>query len=94
MHGSRVQAKTLTSTGALVAQRAAVHGVYYVGGASAGAVVIRDGGASGTIILDIKTPASATWTHYVKVPKDGVLALKDVHVTLTNATSATVFYST
>lgn len=92
-----VSAKTITSTGyvtgsASLAAPARVKGVYYVAGSSAGSIVLKDGGASGTTLMTIATPASATATEYVAVPSSGVRFPTDVHATLTNVTSLTVFH--
>jgi hypothetical protein len=45
-------------------------------------------------LLEIATPAGATITDNVMVPCDGVLFGSDIYLTITNATSVTVFYST
>lgn len=87
-----VKAKTLTATGAMEVGRARLRGLYFVAGATAGSIVIKDGGASGATILDVRTPASATATGSIFVPAEGVLSTADPYVVLTEATSATVFY--
>lgn len=89
-----VKAKTVTGTGALAvgASRTRIRAIYYVAGASAGSVSIKDGGASGTEILNIATPAGVTLTGSVDIPGNGILSSEDPYVTLTNITSVTVFY--
>lgn len=89
---NNVQAVTLTSTNTAVSSRCRIKAIYYVAAASAGSVVIKDGGASGTTILNIATPASATATDNVFVPDGGILCSTDAHATITNVTSVTIFY--
>lgn len=86
-----VKASTITATGSVVAARQRVKGLYLVAGASAGSVVLKDGGSGGTTKLNIATPASSSDV-YVFVPGDGVLFETNVHATLSNVTSLTVFY--
>jgi hypothetical protein len=86
-----VHAVTVTATGEAYGGRARLKGVYYVNPASAGSIVIRDGGASGTVRLDIATPAVAGQSDLM-IPDDGILHSDDMHVTLTNITSCTLIY--
>lgn len=72
--------------------RARVKGVYIECGASAGSLVIKDGGSDGKTVATIRTPASATQIVYFLLPGEGILCETSVYGTLTNATSATVFY--
>lgn len=89
----------LTSTGQFTNQATAniggarVKGVYVVHGASAGSVVFRDGGASGSTKMTINTVASATIATYLPLPGEGVLFRSDIHGTITNAASVTLFYA-
>ena len=88
-----VKSVTLTSSDTAVAYRSRVKAVYYVAGASAGSVIVKDGGSSGTTVLSIATPASATGTHYLLMPGEGVLCLTDIYVAITNATSVMIVYA-
>lgn len=82
----------VTSTGTLIAAGpATVVGLHYCGGASAGSIVLKDGGGSGTTKLTIQTPASAAAGVYIDL-KGGILFGTDVHATLTQAVSCTVIY--
>ncbi len=90
-------AKTITSTGFVTgsssnAQPARVKTIYYVASGTAGSIVLKDGGSSGTTLMTIATPASATATEVVYIPEGGVRFRTDVHATLTNVTSVTVFH--
>ena len=74
--------------------RTRVYGVYYTNTATSGDLVIRDGGASGTIKLKIRSPGVAD-SYQVDVPGDGILFKNDVYVGFTTEqiTSCTVFHS-
>ena len=87
-----VRALTATATGAMGVGRTRLRGLYYVASATAGSIVIKDGGAFGAVLLEIATPASATAANNVVVPAEGVLSTADPYIVVTNATSATVFY--
>jgi len=86
-----IHAVTITSTGTAYGGRARLKGVYYVCTATAGSIVIRDGGASGTVRLNLATPAVASQSDLM-IPDDGILHSTDMHVTLTNVTSCTLLY--
>lgn len=80
-----VKAAYVSATGTVFAGRTRLRGVLVVPGASAGSVVIRDGGGSGTTVLNITTVAAGT-PFNVLIPADGVLFTTDIHATLSNAT--------
>ncbi len=91
-----VKAKTMTSTAAtgIGTPRARIKAIYYVPGGTVGSVSFKDGGASGTELINLATPASTTGTGamYVLIPFDGVRFEADPYLTLTNVTSVTFFY--
>jgi len=88
----------LTATGQFTNQtptaliRTRVKAVYIIPSATAGSVVFKNGGASGTTVMTLNTVASATEPTYVLFPGEGVLFTTNVHGTLTNVTSVTIFY--
>ena len=91
--------KPLESTGNFVdqnnnaIQRARVKTIYAVNGASAGSVVIREGGASGTILMTVNTAASSTAGYtIIPLPGEGILCESGLHGTVTNTTSITLIY--
>jgi hypothetical protein len=49
-----------TSTGTVFSGPARVLSIHAIAGGSAGSIVIKDGGASGTTLIDLDTPASST----------------------------------
>jgi hypothetical protein len=92
--------KPLTATGNFKAQnngdisRTRIKAIYAVNGGSAGSVVIREGGAAGNIIATINTSTSSTAGYtIIPIPGQGVLCKEgDLHGTVTDVTSVTVFY--
>lgn len=58
--------------------------------ATAGSVLLKDGGSGGTTLINIDTPA-AVGTYNVFVPGEGVRFRTDVYATLTNC-KVSIFY--
>lgn len=85
-----VSAVSRTTTGAAGVGPARVRAVYYVSTAVAGKVEIRDGGAGGTLLVDLTTPALLGATH-ILLPANGVRFFSDPYITLTNVTAVTIF---
>ena len=89
---SEIGAKTLTSTGTIQSGRTRLLSIYYVGHASARTLTFKDGGGSGTQKLVITTPAGSAADQYqINMPLDGILFKTDMHLTISNVTSVTVF---
>ncbi len=88
----------LTTTGQFTNQtptalaRTRVKAVYMVPSATAGSVVFKDGGSGGTTLITLNTVASATQPTYLIFPGEGVLFSTNIHGTVTNVTSVTIFY--
>ena len=82
------------STGSVYAGRTRVKGFSICATASiAGTLLLRDGGASGTVLIEIDIPSNSNPnSFYVAVPQEGVLFETDVYATLTNIASVTLFY--
>lgn len=72
--------------------RCRVKAVYIVPTATAGSLVLRDGGSGGTIKATINTVASATQPTYMLLPGEGLLFQTAVFGTVTNLGSAIIFY--
>ena len=85
-----VKAKSLSTSDSIYGDRTRVKGLVITPGGSAGSVILKDGGTSGTTILTINTVANGE-TFNVLIPGEGVLFSTDVYATLSNAT-VTVFY--
>lgn len=72
--------------------RTRVRGVYYLAGATAGTMVLHDGGSGGDPLIAISTPADASVAHYIDLPGEGVLFETDVYLNIANAAGVTIFY--
>jgi len=79
--------------------RTRIKGVYYVGTGTAGSIKANLNSATGTLLLQIDTPASATANQYVLMPSGilmggsnalGPLTMDIGLVTLTNVTFSTI----
>ena len=86
-----ILATSLAASGTAFGGRARVRGALIEPSGSAGSVVFKDGGASGTTKFTVNTSANGE-TFSVVIPADGVLFATDVYVALTNA-KVTVFYA-
>jgi len=79
------------ATGTLVSGRNRLKGYQCVSGGTAGDVIVRDGGASGTIRLQF-TISTNLVAFGMPVPGEGILYYTDMHVTLPAGAKITVFY--
>lgn len=86
-----VKSNVATSSNTVVGGPARVRSIYYTANASAGSIVVKDGGSSGAAVITIATPASGYGS--IVIPADGILCGSNVYVALTNIASATIFYS-
>jgi len=73
--------------------RVRVRAVYIVPSGTAGSVVLKDGGSSGSARLTLNTVASATQPTYLLLPGEGMLFSSDVYAAVTSIGSVMVFYS-
>jgi hypothetical protein len=85
-----IQTAVVAATGTAYAGRTRVRGLLVIPGASAGSVVLRDGGSSGVTKFSIATSANGE-PFSVVIPANGVLFNTDVHATVSNA-AVTVMY--
>jgi hypothetical protein len=88
---SDVKAKKITATGALAVGPARIKGLSFVQPGTPGSIVVRDGGATGAVLLDLDL--TSTSTSYIDLPHDGIRSVADPHLTLTVVTSVTVIYA-
>jgi hypothetical protein len=75
----------------MVSGRNRLKGAVLTATATAGSVVFKDGGASGTTLLTLNTPAVADF-HDIIIPGEGILFGTDIYVAVTNVSSVTIFY--
>lgn len=86
-----VKAVSLAASGAVSTYRARLRSLVIEPGASAGSVIMKDGGASGTPVMTLNTTAGGE-TFNILIPAEGVLFLTDIYATLSN-TKVTAFYA-
>jgi hypothetical protein len=79
------------ATATVVAYRTRVRAYHCISGGTAGDVIFRDGGASGTILLQFNI-ATGTQPINMLIPGEGILFGTNVHVTLPATAKITVFY--
>ena len=90
---SDLKSTRLTATGAIFAGPGRLKALSWVSGASAGTIQVRDGGASGTVICTIDTPAGATLSGSIGLPENGMRCETDIYITLTNVGFCTAWYA-
>lgn len=87
-----VKSAHVEATGTMVSGRVRVKGYQCLSGGTAGDIIFRDGGASGTIRLQFNIPNNTNNPFANLIPGEGILFTTDVHVTLPTAAKITVFY--
>ena len=92
MSRSDVFAVTKTADATVYAGRARVRQIQVVtAGSGSPQVVLKDGGSSGTTLLDVAFGTSSTFS--VNIPDNGILFETDVYQDLTACASVTVVMS-
>lgn len=79
-------------TGTMVTQRTRLRGYQCLSGGTAGDIIFRDGGATGTEKLRFNIPANTNNPFANLIPGEGILFTTNIHVTLPTAAKVTVFY--
>ena len=89
-----VKSVHLNASGSAVSYATRVKGFSICATAStAGTLLLKDGGSSGTTLLEIDIPSNSNPnSFYVLVPGEGVRCYTSIYATLTNIASVTVFY--
>ena len=91
MQQTDVKAQHVEATGTVVSNRTRVKGYQCISGGTAGDVIFRDGGSSGTIRLQFNI-GTGTQPIGLSIPGEGILFNTDVHVTLPTSAKITAFY--
>jgi hypothetical protein len=90
-----VKAAHVEATGTVVSGRNRLKAYHCISGGTAGDVIFRDGGASGTIRLQFNI-GTGTQPVSLLIPGEGILFATDIHVTLPgtapNVAKLTTFY--
>ena len=79
------------ATGTMVTGRNRLKAYQCVSGGTAGEIIFRDDGASGTVRLRFNI-GTGTQPISLLVPGEGILFYTDIHVTLPASAKATIFY--
>ena len=87
-----VKSAHIEATGTMVSGRTRIKGYQCLSGGTAGDVIFRDGGASGTIRLQFNVPGNTNNPFSNLIPGEGILFYTDVHVTVPASAKITVFY--
>ena len=86
-----VKAVHITGDGSVLGYRARIKGIQITGDGTAGDVILKDGGATGTTKLVIAVTTSLV-PFYISVPGEGILFDTNVYADVPGASSITVFY--
>jgi len=86
-----VKAAHVEATGTVVSGRNRLKAYHCISGGTAGDVIYRDGGASGTVRLQFNI-GTGTQPVSLLIPGEGILFSTDVHVTLPTTAKITTFY--
>lgn len=87
-----VKSTHLTASGSVSSARARVKSVSYRGTGTAGYIRFRDGGSTGTILVELDVGPSDTFTIYVLIPAEGVLASTSIYAEMSNVAAMTTFW--
>lgn len=79
------------TTGTVATGAFYVKGYHCISGGTAGDVIFRDGGASGTIVFQFNI-GTGTQPIVLSLPAAGLLFETDIHVTLPASAKVTTFY--
>ena len=86
-----VKSAHIEATGTMVSGRNRLKAYHCISGGTAGDVIFRDGGASGTIRLQFNI-GTGTQPVPLSIPGEGILFDTDIHVTLPATAKITMFY--
>ena len=87
-----VKSSHVEATGTVVSGRNRLKGYQCLSGGTAGDIIFRDGGASGTIRLQFNVPANTNNPFANLIPGEGILFTTSIHVTLPTSAKVTIFY--
>ena len=87
-----VKSAHIETTGTIVSGRVRLKGYQCLSGGTAGDIIFRDGGASGTIRLQFNIPNNTNNPFANLIPGEGILFTTDIHATLATGAKVTVFY--
>jgi hypothetical protein len=86
-----VKSVHIEATGTMVSGRNRLKGYHCISGGTAGDVIFRNGGASGTVLLQFNI-GTGTQPITMPIPGEGILFATSIHVTLPATAKITVYY--
>jgi hypothetical protein len=89
---SDLQSTYRNTDGYIFTGRTRVKAIYVSPDTGVGSIVIRDGGAGGTVLYKIDVPAGSS-AIYMSLPEDGILFKDGAYADLTTVISATFFWA-
>jgi hypothetical protein len=92
MDAVTVRSVHLDATGTVFTGASYLRSICCLGAATAGHLVFRDGGASGTVLLEVSVPGNANNVVNIEIPGPGILFATDCHVTMPTGYHTTSFY--
>jgi hypothetical protein len=81
----------LDATGTIYAGATNLAGYQVAPGGTAGEIIFRDGGASGTVRLRVNIPVTPLTPISTLIPGNGIRFTTNIHVTLPTAAAVTIF---
>lgn len=79
------------ATGVIYAGPTNLAGYQIAPGGTAGEIIFRDGGASGTLLLKINIPTAPLTPISTLIPGNGIRFTTNIHVTLPATAAVTIF---
>lgn len=79
------------ATGTIYAGATNLAGYQALSGGTAGEVIFRDGGASGTVLMKFNIPANTNNPFANLIPGNGIRFTSNIHVTLPTGAAVTIF---
>jgi hypothetical protein len=92
MDAVNVAATHLDATGTVFTGASYLRSVASLGTTTAGHLEFRNGGASGTLLLEVYVPGNSNNVVNIQIPGPGILFDKDCHVTMPTGYHVTAFY--
>lgn len=87
-----VKSTHLTADGTVSGNPARLKAVSYRGNGTDGSLLFKNGGASGTTLLELDVGTSDSFTIYVLLPGEGIRFDTNIYADLTNVSAMTAFY--
>jgi len=87
-----VKSAHLTASGSIFGGPARLKSISYRGNGSNGSILFKNGGATGTTLIELDVGTSDSFTIYTLLPGEGVRFDTSIYASLTNVSAITCFY--